>query len=145
MKKIYHLGNCSTCKRILSEIHIDKDVVLQDIKEEDVNFEQFKSKLEDFRFRDEDKVGEVFDKQNNFRTSVRGVKVRGVFDTKREADVRASVLQRMDPLFDVFVGQIGFWCPWDPNPQKIVIAPQRWFSNPLISDASLVPSEWERI
>jgi hypothetical protein len=88
-------------------------------KEEDVNFEQFKSKLEDFRFRDEDKVGEVFDKQNNFRTSVRGVKVRGVFDTKREADIRASVLQRLDSQFDVFVGQVGYWCPWDPNPHKI--------------------------
>ena len=40
MKKIYHLGNCSTCKRILSEIHIDKDVVLQDIKEEKITAEQ---------------------------------------------------------------------------------------------------------
>ena len=40
MKKIYHLGNCSTCKRILSEIKIDKDVVLQDIKEEKITAEQ---------------------------------------------------------------------------------------------------------
>ena len=40
MKKIYHLGNCSTCKRILSEINIDKDVVLQDIKEEKISAEQ---------------------------------------------------------------------------------------------------------
>ena len=87
--------------------------------EENVNFDKFKSKLEDFRFRDEDKIGEIFDKQNNFNTSIRGVKVRGVFDTKREADIRSSVLQRMDPLFDVFVGQVGFWCPWDPNPHKI--------------------------
>jgi arsenate reductase len=36
MKKIYHLGNCSTCKRILSELNITKDVVLQDIKEEKI-------------------------------------------------------------------------------------------------------------
>ena len=78
-----------------------------------------KSKFEDFRFRDEEKIGEVFDRENSFKTSVRGVKVRGVFDTKREADVRAAVLQRLDPLFDVFVGQVGYWCPWDPNPQKI--------------------------
>jgi len=96
-----------------------KKNVIQAAKEEQVSFEQFKSKFEDFRFRDEEKIGEVFDKQNNFKTSVRGVKVRGVFDTKREADVRAAVLQRLDPLFDVFVGQVGYWCPWDPNPQKI--------------------------
>ena len=96
-----------------------KKSILEACKEEEVDFNQFKSKLEDFRFRDEEKIGEAFDKQNNFRTSVRGVKVRGVFDTKREADVRAAVLQRMDPLFDVFVGQVGYWCPWDPNPHKI--------------------------
>jgi hypothetical protein len=96
-----------------------KKSVLEACKEEEVNFDQFKSKFEDFRFRDEEKIGEAFDKQNSFRTSVRGVKVRGVFDTKREADVRAAVLQRMDPLFDVFVGQVGYWCPWDPNPHKI--------------------------
>jgi len=88
-------------------------------KEYDLTFEQFKDKFEDFKFGNEEKIGEAFDKANDFRTSMRGVKVRGVYDTKREADVRASVLQRQDPLFDVFVGQIGYWCPWDPNPQKI--------------------------
>lgn len=88
-------------------------------KEYDLTFEQFKDKFEDFKFSNEEKIGEAFDKANDFRTSMRGVKVRGVYDTKREADVRAAVLQRQDPLFDVFVGQVGYWCPWDPNPQKI--------------------------
>jgi hypothetical protein len=96
-----------------------KKSVEKTCKEYDLTFEQFKDKFEDFKFGNEDKIGEVFDKANNFRTSMRGVKVRGVYDTKREADVRAAVLQRQDPLFDVFVGQIGYWCPWDPNPQKI--------------------------
>lgn len=103
----------------VSDVIKIKKSVLEACKEEENTFDQFKDKFEDFRFRDEDKIGEAFDKANNFRTSVRGVKVRGVFDSKREADVRASVLQRMDPLFDVFVGQVGYWCPWDPNPHKI--------------------------
>ena len=88
-------------------------------KEYDVTFDKFKDMFEDFKFQNEEKIGEDFDKANSYRTSIRGVKVRGVFDTKREADVRAAVLQRQDALFDVFVGQIGYWCPWDPNPQKI--------------------------
>ena len=96
-----------------------KKSVINASKEYDVTFDKFKDMFEDFKFQNEDKIGEDFDKSNNFKTSVRGVKVRGVFDTKREADVRASVLQRQDSLFDVFVGQIGYWCPWDPNPQKI--------------------------
>jgi hypothetical protein len=86
---------------------------------EQCTFDQFKSKFEDFKFADEEKLSDAFDKGNNFQTSVRGVKVRGVFDSKREADVRASVLQRSDPSFDVFIGQVGYWCPWDPNAQKI--------------------------
>lgn len=99
-------------------IKIKKSVTLA-CKEEEVTFDKFKEKIEDFKFRDEEKVGELFDKNNNFKTSVRGVKVRGTFDTKREADIRAAVIQRQDQLFDVFVGQVGYWCPWDPNPQKI--------------------------
>lgn len=34
MKKIYHLGTCSTCQRILKELKPGKDFVLQDIKTE---------------------------------------------------------------------------------------------------------------
>ena len=107
-------GNVDVADVITLKKSIDKTY-----KEYDLTFEQFKDKFEDFKFGNEEKVGEAFDKANNFKTSVRGVKVRGVYDSKREADVRASVLQRQDPLFDVFVGQIGYWCPWDPNPQKI--------------------------
>lgn len=36
MKKIYHLGNCTTCQRILKELKPGKDVVLQDIKTESI-------------------------------------------------------------------------------------------------------------
>ena len=103
---------------VLDVITLKKNIT-KTCAEYDLTFEQFKDKFEDFKFSNEEKIGEAFDKANNFKTSVRGVKVRGVYDTKREADVRASVLQRQDPLFDVFVGQIGYWCPWDPNPQKI--------------------------
>lgn len=113
------IDNCEDGKVDISDIVKLKKSVLGACKEEQVNWTEFKEKFESFLYRDEEKIGEAFDKTNNFRTSVRGVKVRGVFDTKREADVRAAVLQRQDPLFDVFVGQVGYWCPWDPNPTKI--------------------------
>jgi hypothetical protein len=113
------IDGCEDGKVDISDIVKLKKSLLTACADEKVAWAEFKNKFEDFLYRDEEKIGEVFDKQNNFRTSVRGVKVRGVFDTKREADVRAAVLQRQDPLFDVFVGQIGYWCPWDPNPTKI--------------------------
>ncbi len=37
MKKIYHLGTCDTCRRILTELRPGKDVILQDIKTEPIS------------------------------------------------------------------------------------------------------------
>ncbi|MCJ7638167.1 MAG: hypothetical protein MUO21_11820, partial [Nitrososphaeraceae archaeon] len=51
--------------------------------------------------------------------SVRGLKFRGVFGTYAEATARAKELQDSDPNFHVFVGEVGKWCPWDPDPNSI--------------------------
>lgn len=40
MKKIYYLENCSTCKRILSDLKPGKDVKLQDIKTNPITSDQ---------------------------------------------------------------------------------------------------------
>lgn len=49
---------------------------------------------------------------------VRGLKIRGVYGSKDEADKRAKYLQSTDPDFHVFVGEIGKWLPWDPDPNS---------------------------
>lgn len=40
MKKIYHLSSCSTCQRIVNTLELSPDVVLQDIKTEQITEEQ---------------------------------------------------------------------------------------------------------
>ncbi|WP_127140198.1 arsenate reductase family protein [Flagellimonas marinaquae] len=40
MKKIYHLGSCSTCQRILKELELLDGVQLQEIKSEAITPEQ---------------------------------------------------------------------------------------------------------
>jgi arsenate reductase (glutaredoxin) len=40
MKKIYHLGNCTTCQRILKELKPGKEYILQDIKTEPITEKQ---------------------------------------------------------------------------------------------------------
>ena len=74
---------------------------------------------DDYYYNNRDKLEKGFYEQNDFQTSVRGMKVRGVYDTKREADIRAKVLQRKDKNFHVFVGQVGYWLPWDPEADDI--------------------------
>lgn len=61
----------------------------------------------------------LYFEKNNFQTSIRGIKVRGTFDTLREAEIRAQVLKRLDDKFHVYVAQVGCWCPWSPNPDDI--------------------------
>lgn len=51
--------------------------------------------------------------------SIRGLKVRGIYGTKPEADNRAKELQEIDPDFHVFVGEVGKWLPWDPDPSDV--------------------------
>ena len=73
----------------------------------------------DYSVSHEKENNEEFNEQNEFRTSVRGLKVRGVYESMKEAQRRAKVLQTRDPTFHVFVGQVGYWLPWDPNPDNI--------------------------
>lgn len=51
--------------------------------------------------------------------SIRGLKIRGVFESKDEADEHAHKLQDTDPDFHVFVGEVGKWLPWDPDPNSV--------------------------
>ncbi|ALJ06820.1 arsenate reductase [Pseudalgibacter alginicilyticus] len=40
MKKVYYLKTCSTCIRILKELNLPSDFILQDIKTEEITVEQ---------------------------------------------------------------------------------------------------------
>jgi hypothetical protein len=49
-------------------------------------------------------------------TNIRGLKIRGSYSTKEEAEKRADYLRSIDSNFDIFIGQVGFWCPLCPDP-----------------------------
>ena len=85
----------------------------------DLNYKEVDDKYKDFLYTNQEKLQKQFDEQNEFRSSIRGLKVRGVYDTRQEAEHRAKILHRMDQDHHVFVGSIGQWLPWDPNPDKI--------------------------
>jgi hypothetical protein len=50
---------------------------------------------------------------------VRGLKIRGVYASQGEAVARSKQLQRNDTIHNVFVGEVGKWLPWDPNPNAV--------------------------
>ncbi|MDX1277275.1 arsenate reductase family protein [Oceanihabitans sediminis] len=46
MKKVYHLKTCSTCVRILKELNLPSEFILQDIKSEEITVEQLEQMQE---------------------------------------------------------------------------------------------------
>jgi|UniRef100_A0A6C0D4A8 hypothetical protein len=81
-----------------------------------------KSGIEDdyknFMDKQEDKLNEQFSREHAFQTSVRGLKIRGVYPTQEEAELRCKKMREQDPNHDIYVGPVGIWVPWDPDAYK---------------------------
>jgi hypothetical protein len=88
-------------------------------KKDPCTFKNFKEMFLDFEYAQHNKIEKEFYELNDFRTTVRGLKVRGVYDTKREAERRSKKLQQLNPSDHIGVGVVGAWMPWDPNPDDI--------------------------
>lgn len=66
-----------------------------------------------------DKLEREYLEKNNFQTSIRGIKVRGTYDNLVEAQRRAEAIKKFDRAHNVYVGEVGAWCPWSPYPEEI--------------------------
>ncbi len=86
----------------------------KEIKEVDI-----KTEYEDFLYKNTERLEDEFFKQNDFRTTIRGIKIRGVFGSDQEAQVRAKRLQKIDPNFNIYMGAVGKWMAWDPEPSRV--------------------------
>jgi DNA repair exonuclease SbcCD ATPase subunit len=76
---------------------------------------------DDYKFfidNNEEKLLEEYGEKNEFQTSVRGLKVRGVFPTQKEAELRCKMIRQFDPNHDVYVGPVGLWVPFHPDAYK---------------------------
>lgn len=57
---------------------------------------------------------ETLDSKNK-ETTISGVKVRGCYPTQEVASQKAKELQQLEPAFDVFVAQTGYWLANNPK------------------------------
>jgi hypothetical protein len=74
---------------------------------------------DNFMYTNKTKLEDGFFALNEFRTSVRGLKVRGVYGNPKEAELKAKKLQSKDKYHNIFIGDVGKWLPWDPQPHEI--------------------------
>lgn len=119
MEKFHQFLNFVSFKYKLQfeEVMKDFEGFIKEERETIVN-----SSMEDdyktFIDREEEELEKKFNLKYNFQTSVRGFKARGNFPSQEEAELRAKLLRETDPSFDVFVGPIGTWLPWEPEAYK---------------------------
>jgi len=66
----------------------------------------------------EEELQKEYSTQHNFQTNTRGIKVRGVFGSQEEAEVKCKMLRETDPNHDVYIGQVGMWMPFHPEAYK---------------------------
>ena len=85
----------------------------------DINKTTIKEAYDDFLYSYKTKLEEEFYALNEFRTSVRGIKVRGVYGNPKEAELKAKKLQSKDKYNNIFIGDVGKWLPWDPQPHEV--------------------------
>tara|TARA_A100001011_G_scaffold45953_1_gene43216 strand:- start:9950 stop:10795 length:846 start_codon:yes stop_codon:yes gene_type:complete len=108
---------------ITYKYELNTENVMNDLKEfstieTDSMYENIANDFKNFMDRNEEKYEAQFNKENQFQTSVRGMKVRGVFPTQEEAEMRCKMLRQIDPNHDVYVGPVGLWVPFHPEAYK---------------------------
>lgn len=88
-------------------------------KQRELSASKLTEEYDEFLFKNQVQLEDEFYAKNDFRTTVRGLKIRGAYSTREEAESRAKKLQKMDADHNIFVGQVGKWLPWDPSPSAI--------------------------
>ena len=104
--------------------HVDFDKLTKDFQEfvKDEKDKLITSTIEDdyknYLDEHEERLEKEFGEKHSFQTSIRGIKVRGVFPTQQEAELRCKMLRQNDPNHDVYVGPVGIWLPFHPEAYK---------------------------
>lgn len=107
----------------LSVLFPDKSDTIRSIKEQYATYFDSEAIINDYMEFKKDKemeISEMYSKENNYQTNIRGVKIRGSYESLQEAQMKAEVLKRKDNnKFNIYIGQVGCWCPWSANPNEI--------------------------
>ena len=104
--------------------NIDFDSVMEDFQDFTMNEKDNLPKTnvtddyKNFLDQNEERLEDEFNREFEFKTNVRGLKIRGVYSTQAEAEFRCKMLREVDPNHNVYVGPVGMWMPWEPEAYK---------------------------
>jgi hypothetical protein len=114
-------GASEICRKSKVRIDTAVDTFHEFVKanQKEMKESKLKEAYEEYLYANRSKLEDEFYAKNEFRTTVRGLKIRGVYASQEEAVARSKKLQRQDTLHNIFVGEVGKWLPWDPEPSDV--------------------------
>ena len=104
-----------TTMKFLQDLFNDENKKTELLNTKEFTYEKVDDLYKDFLVTNEIKIQKEFDDLVDFQTNIRGIKVRGVYESLREAQLRAKLLKKRDPNFHIWVGQVSHWLPFDPT------------------------------
>lgn len=121
LEKSGQSGAAEICRKNRISIDAPMESYKEFVKKQakDVNQTKIEDAWDDFLFKEGSKLEDDFHAKNDFRTTVRGLKIRGTYSSSKEAELRAKKLQAKDKYHNILLGEVGKWLPWDPSPTKI--------------------------
>ena len=64
------------------------------------------------------KPSNIDEENRDKNLTVSGVKIGGSYETYEDAKKRAEFLQKHNKYHNIYIGEVGKWCPFEDNPDK---------------------------
>ena len=108
-------------ENVLTNLSLDtEDVLTETLREYTLSQSEIQDAYKHFESENLQRLTNQFEKTNNNKTSTRGIKIRGNFETIEEAQQKAKQLnQDIEPSQHIYVAEVGKWLPWNPNPDLL--------------------------
>jgi len=85
-----------------------------------IDQEDLTDRLESYQSINHKELESDFNTKFTDETSIRGFKIRGVFEDLTEAKAKAKKIhEEIEPFVHTYVLPVGYWVPWDPNVDAI--------------------------
>ena len=98
---------------------IKEEIVTQLHEHMRYSYEKFNSTFEDFKYKYNEQLRNSLISFQILKQVLEVLRFVVVLIQCEEAQNKAKELQRQDRSFHVFVGQVGYWLPWDPCADKV--------------------------
>lgn len=121
LEKEGQMETAEICRKNLLKVEPVLEIYQEFVRKNQKEFNKTKiiEAWDDFMFNNRDKLEGEFHSANDFQTTIRGLKVRGVAGSQKEAEIRAKKIQQKDKYHNILLGEVGKWLPWDPAPTQV--------------------------